>query len=174
MDKEMIVGRTEDELVQLEYDPSSTYFAISGTTYRLPSFTEEEGEEMAQDQLDNGDYDYLWREAVKAERTEQGLDDWKQDIIDYDGWESIVGDVTQIGNGDYVQMDSCGQIDLDTSDLVKTYISVEDLEFIKDSWEKYHLKDMSEVPEEVKDRMLKIFSDGVEVGDWVPDLEEDD
>ena len=48
---------------------------------------EEQGEEMARDYLEDGD---LWKMAVEGDNTTSGLDDWIDDILETDGWESEI------------------------------------------------------------------------------------
>ncbi len=45
---------------------------------------------VAEDYLDNGGYDELWRDAVQAEQTELGLREWLKEVIEVDGWCSIL------------------------------------------------------------------------------------
>lgn len=52
--------------------------------------TDSKLEQVAEEYLDNGGYDDVWREAVRAEETELGLKDWCQQILDMDGWCHIL------------------------------------------------------------------------------------
>lgn len=53
--------------------------------------TNEELTDAARNYLfDEGGYDDLWREAVRAERTELGLKDWLNEVLDNEGWCGIL------------------------------------------------------------------------------------
>lgn len=52
--------------------------------------TEQELYGVAYSYMEDGDYDELWREAVKAGETEMGLREWCKYVIDMDGWCSIL------------------------------------------------------------------------------------
>lgn len=52
--------------------------------------TEQELYDVAYSYMEDGDYDELWREAVKAGETEMGLREWCKYVIDMDGWCSIL------------------------------------------------------------------------------------
>lgn len=44
-------------------------------------------EEEAKRQLRDNDY---WKEAVRTNQTELGLEDWVDEVVDYDGWANIL------------------------------------------------------------------------------------
>jgi len=48
---------------------------------------ENQGEELARESLEDGEF---WKEAVSDDRTTSGLDDWIDEVISADGWESLV------------------------------------------------------------------------------------
>lgn len=52
--------------------------------------TEQELYDVAYSYMEDGDYDELWREAVKAGETEMGLREWCKYVIDMNGWCSIL------------------------------------------------------------------------------------
>lgn len=52
--------------------------------------TEDQLESIAQDIVRNYDYEYLWRECVRAEKTLQGFYEWGDEVIKIDGWASIL------------------------------------------------------------------------------------
>lgn len=52
--------------------------------------TEQELYDVAYSYMEDGDYDDLWREAVRAGETEMGLREWCKYVIDMDGWCSIL------------------------------------------------------------------------------------
>ena len=60
------------------------YFAFGNDFY---IGDKEDLEDEAKRYLRDGE---LWREAVKAGQTELGLEDWADEVIDYDGWASVL------------------------------------------------------------------------------------
>lgn len=50
--------------------------------------SESEAEQEARESLE--DNDYLWKQAVEADRTTQGFDDWVDDVLNMDGWAHIL------------------------------------------------------------------------------------
>lgn len=63
-------------------------YKANGVEYYIG--TDEELESIAEDIVNDEEYAYLWREAVAAERTEQSLKDWCEEIIRVDGWCSVL------------------------------------------------------------------------------------
>lgn len=52
--------------------------------------TEDQLEAIAQDIVRSSDYEYLWRECVRAEKTLKGFYEWGDEVITNDGWASII------------------------------------------------------------------------------------
>jgi len=135
MDK--VIGFTEDEIIVLEYNPKTDYFAMSGTTYSAYTTTEEQLEENMRDLLDECE---LWENAVANGSTEMGKEEWIDHVIRVDG--CLNDDVIEIyvgreGNKQfkYLEFSSGGQIDLpDYKDFLVTYIDKVDYDFIRDVW----------------------------------------
>ena len=48
---------------------------------------EGQGEELARESLEDGEF---WKEAVSDDRTTSGLDDWVDEVLSIDGWESLI------------------------------------------------------------------------------------
>lgn len=71
-----------------EVDDAENLYRADGAYYHIG--TEEELQAVAEGRMEDGDYDDLWREAVRAEQTELGLRDWCEQIIDIDGWCNIL------------------------------------------------------------------------------------
>lgn len=77
-----------DESFEKDPDWPNQYSAF-GAEYLVG--TDDELTDAARNYLfDEGGYDDLWREAVQAQKTELGLKDWLNDVIDNDGWCSIM------------------------------------------------------------------------------------
>lgn len=86
----MFLGYTFGDLNNTfeEVDDAENLYRADGEDYYIG--TEEELQAVAEGRMEDGDYDDLWREAVRAEQTELGLRDWCQQVIDIDGWCSIL------------------------------------------------------------------------------------
>lgn len=77
-----------DETFDADEDWPNQYSAF-GTEYLIG--TEEDLADAARNYLfEEGGYDDLWREAVQARQTELGLKDWLNEVLDNDGWCSIL------------------------------------------------------------------------------------
>lgn len=71
-----------------EVDESRCLYQANGIEYYIG--TDSELYDVAWEYMDDGGYDDLWREAVQAEQTEMGLNEWLKHVIDMDGWCSIL------------------------------------------------------------------------------------
>lgn len=69
-------------------DEARNLYEADGTEYYLGTYAELK--EVAQDYMDNGSYDDLWREAVRSEQTEMGLKEWCKWVLDSDDWANIL------------------------------------------------------------------------------------
>jgi hypothetical protein len=148
-DKSILVGATPDQIVQVEVNigddsnrPEHQSLSFSGTTYSRSVFTAETGEERAKEYLEDGE---LWRDAVTHQQTTKSLEDWSEDVINADGWEQVLGDVTQIGDDAFIMSEGGGQIDMDvkSDSFVELAIAKKDARAIWAAWKKYHLKPLS-------------------------------
>lgn len=63
-------------------------YEANGTEYYIG--TEDELIELAEDRVDDNEYEYYWREAVAAKSTTLGLKEWRESIIKDDGWCSVI------------------------------------------------------------------------------------
>jgi len=138
----------EDELIFLEWDKEENLkgkmFSLSGGSYREP-MTETEGEQRAEEYLEDGEG---WKMAVDSGNTRKGLDDWKEDVLNIDGWEQTLGDIEDFGehNGEtiYLQLSSCGQYKEEINNFKNLWINEEDLKKVYELWDKRHLKNLEE------------------------------
>ncbi len=149
LNKKILIGKnTDNEAIILEIDTiglnqPKEHFSICGETYDMSQIlTDKTGKERARDYLE-GD-DYLWKDAVENNRTKKGFRDWNQEVLDVDGWEHVLGDIEEIGDGLYCQMGSCGQINMDKNleDWDTLLIDQNDLEKIIFTWDNFHLFDV--------------------------------
>lgn len=77
-----------DESFEMDNHWPNQYSAF-GAEYLVG--TDEELMDAARNYLFNErGYDDLWRQAVQAQQTEQGLNDWLNDMLDSDGWCNIM------------------------------------------------------------------------------------
>ena len=85
-----LIGETGESVVVLEFETKRSYFSVCGTEYGGTQhlFTEEQGEEQAQDYLEDGE---LWRMAVEAQDTTDSLDSWIDHVLNLDGWQHVLG-----------------------------------------------------------------------------------
>lgn len=86
----MFLGYTFGDLNNTfaEVDETENLYSADGQDYYIG--TDEELRAVAEGRMDDGDYDELWREAVRAEQTELGLRDWLHQVIEIDGWCNIL------------------------------------------------------------------------------------
>lgn len=76
---------TEEELTELhELDEDNCTFRSGPKEYTWRN-NEDEAEEEARKNLEDGE---LWKGAVEADSTTASLDDWIDDVLNMDGWES--------------------------------------------------------------------------------------
>lgn len=77
-----------DESFEADANWPNQYSAF-GTDYLVD--TDDELTDAARNYIfDEGCYDDLWRQAVQAQQTELGLEDWLNDVLDNDGWCNIL------------------------------------------------------------------------------------
>jgi hypothetical protein len=183
INKKILIGQNSDNnaiVLQLDtigFNQPDPHFSISGNEYDLSQvFTEDEGQQRAEEQLENDDeYEYFWREAVAAEKTTLGLEDWKQDVLDIDGWESILGDVEYIDDGLYCMNGSGGQINIDGDVELEDYIITEkELKLINKAWNSLHLfsvDQMNKYRGELTDKEIDQMNEIVNIFKKYPEFE---
>lgn len=77
-------------------DSDLQLYTANGTQYYLG--TEDELIQIAEDTVHNdSEYEYFWREAVSAGRTQKSLKEWLDSIVPMDGWCSVLNH----WNGEY-------------------------------------------------------------------------
>lgn len=86
MHLECTFGDLDDTFKEL--DCEQQLYCANGTEYYIG--TDDELSRVAHDRVyDDGDYEYLWREAVAAKKTTDSLNDWLEQVLQ-DGWCSIL------------------------------------------------------------------------------------
>ena len=143
MKQKIFAGITEqNELYFLEIEPRSSdhnYFSMSGETLR--PLEAGQAEIDARERLEDGE---LWRMAVESGTTTQGLDDWINEVLKIDGWESTFDLNNELGRinldgVDYVFKFSAGGQHKEEK-LKKYFIPKKTFETLMRTWEQYHLK----------------------------------
>lgn len=159
-----LVGKTRTAVIVLELELHD-HLSLCGEEYDLPSMTDEEGEDQARVSLEDGE---LWKMAVASGNTTSGLNDWIECAINSDGWQEILGDISETKDGKYVGLTSCGQIDISVKpkDFEALFIKQSDLEFVYECWENYHCKPLSEIPEKTLERLKRIFATETNIDDF--------
>lgn len=150
---EICVGCSDYDVYTLELTLRHTYsssqdqyFAISGDVLTRSVFTEETGESRAKEYLT--DDKELWKQAVEADNTEEGLEEWAEQVLRMDGWHTVLGDVIEVdidGETYYTENTGGGQIDDCFDNLVDTDLSDNEIETIKKGWEQLHGKKFVEI-----------------------------
>jgi len=139
--KEILIGRTKDSAISLELRiDEKNELSMSGSDYDIDNvISESEGEQRAQEYLDDGE---SWKLAVEAGDTTQSEEDFNESVLNIDGWQHVIGDIYEIAYDKYVSLQSCGQIDmhLKATDFVETDINTEELKLIFSAWKVLHLK----------------------------------
>ena len=132
------------------------YYSITHDTLR-ELLTEEEGEERARECLEDGE---LWKMAVEADNTTQSLEDWVEEVLNIDGWETTL-DASYFGEYEgisyYSTWDSCGA-SIDDFKKVFTLLLIpqEDLDLIIES-DKLHIKEFKKYNKKDKELFNKIL-----------------
>lgn len=140
-EKEVLIGRTEESAISLSLRiDEKNELSISGNEYEIADIiSESEGKQRARDSLVD---DELWKMSVKDDNTFIGMDEWNQMVIDTDGWQSVLGDISEIAFDKYVRFGSCGQIitHLKPKDFVQSEVNTKELKLIFSAWKQLHLK----------------------------------
>jgi len=168
--KTLLVGLKPYTIVELEYVERDDEITFSREEYDRYLFTEKQGEDHAWEYLLDSD---LWEQAVVEGRTVKGRDEWYEEVLNIDGWMEVLGDVEEIeiapeeGEPEtylYCLWSAFGQIndEISPDKFDKLFIPKEDLEFILEAWDKYHMKD---APQEVRKRLREIFAPNTRITD---------
>lgn len=147
----ILIGVTgNNEAVELKLNIDE-HFSLSGSIYNFDEiFTEETGEQAAREMLEDGEQ---WKMAVEADNTTDSLDGWINHVLSIDGWQHVLGDIEDVGDGErFCRLDGCGQIDMGMNwkSWNKLVITEHEKETIRKAWKKLHLKDMKKMSAENK------------------------
>ena len=149
MIKKLLVGITQDnELYFLEIDTTNgkrngyNEFTMSGFTVR--PITREDAITQCKEMLDEDQ----WKQAVEANSTTLGLNDWIKYVIDSDGElvgfdNSLFNNEVEVDGIDYLfSSESCGQHEED--DLKHYFINSNLFKQLMKIWKQYHMKELPE------------------------------
>ena len=146
MKKTILAGITKDnELYFLEIEPKSeehNYFSMSGFTVR-PTLRSE-AVKQAREQLEDGE---IWKQAVEAGTTVDGLEDWIEEVLLIDGElagidNSLFEEEVEVDREDYIfESGSCGQHE--EEDLKHYIIDKKLFTSLMAIWKEYHLKEVA-------------------------------
>jgi len=92
--KEKDINVENIQSIEIEND-SFIEIELFNRSYWL--LTDEEGERRARTYLE--DDDELWKMAVESGNTTSGFDDWIEDVLNMDGWESVLNGYNGMSNG---------------------------------------------------------------------------
>jgi len=82
------VGEAEGlEIQDVEENNSMITITAGGKKFEILIGGEDQGEELAREYLEDGEY---WKIMVGNGSTTSGLDDWIDEVLSADGWESLV------------------------------------------------------------------------------------
>jgi hypothetical protein len=99
--------------------------------------------------------------SVAGENTTSSLDDFNEEVINNDGWESVIGDVIDIGNDFYTVCTGGGQSrDNLKAEYEKLLVSKEDLKIIEKAWEELHIKEFDKYTEQeykLLNQVIEVF-----------------
>lgn len=145
MEHTIFVGVTTDNelyFVNIEQPTSEhNYFAMSGDTYRL--IEEKQGEKEARERLEDGE---LWKMAVEANHTTDSLNDWVEEVLDTDGWESMFdfnynfSPIEYNSDNYYLDSSAGGQHQVPINDIKYFAIPQSAYAELLRVWDTYHLK----------------------------------
>lgn len=162
MEIKLLAGITEEnELYFLEIEPKSekhTYFSMSGFT--VTPIRYDDAVERSRESLEDGE---LWRQAVEAEITDLGLNDWIEQVLGVDGETSQIDtsllekEVMVEGETWLFESGGCGQHE--EAKLAHYFIDKKLFDELMKLWKKNHLKEVDvklpELPKQNLDELLE-------------------
>ena len=160
--RKILIGATDEHIVVVELEigddynrPEGQHLSLSGEEYPREFFTEEEGEERAEEYLRDGE---LWKDAVANDRTTDGLEAWAENVIAVDGWQETLGNIIEVGDL-YTEEGSAGQIDMHRKpeDFVKLAVSKEDVKYIWHIWKEAHGKSLKSLNRQAVAMIRAVF-----------------
>lgn len=103
----MLLGATDSEIIvaTLSEDTDTGHLYLNNEYYDNEPFTESEGIDRARESLEDGE---LWKNAVQNDNTTESKEDWIDTVMNADGWQSVLGDISEIEGGKYVFMRGIG------------------------------------------------------------------
>ena len=145
----------ENQIVFSNLRFSKDHYAITHDTLG-ELITEEEGKQRARESLEEGEF---WRQAVEDKQTTDSLEDWVEQVLNIDGWESTL-DASYFGEYQdeiyYSLWDSCGASIEDFKSKFKVLLIPQvDVDLIIES-DKLHIKDFKKHNKKDKELLKKL------------------
>jgi len=142
----ILAGITENnELYFLEIDNNNDrrngYDEFSMAGFVVEPILLEDAHREVREYLEDGE---AWREAVKSERTQLGLYDWVESVIDNDGQlagfdNSLFDEFVEVDGQEYIfKSKACGQHK--EKNLKHYFIEKEVFNILMNIWSQYHMK----------------------------------
>lgn len=144
---------SNDEIYVIEISPKTEdhrYFSICGET--LIPLKYDNAVSRSRESLEDGE---LWRQAVEANNTTQGLEDWIEEVLSIDGETSMIDnslypEEVEIDGINYLfESGSCGQHQEAPEDIKQFFIDKTLYNKIMKAWNDQHLKE--ENPENLEE-----------------------
>ena len=89
--------------LSMTFRGTNLFYKANGRHYWIG--TMEDLQSRAKDYVFSGEYDYVWKEAVQNDSTEDSKKDFLESLLEYDGWVSILGsydgNYREYGVGDF-------------------------------------------------------------------------
>lgn len=155
-----IIGIANDTMYVAAIETDMGYFSLTGTGYSIETINEEQGERRAREYLEDGE---LWKMAVANGSTTDSLEDWVDIVLDADGWQSVLGDVEEFLDDQYVFISCCGCLHNIYSEHYiwdKLYISQELIAKLRKAAKMLHLKQLDQftpADKELMDELIVAF-----------------
>jgi hypothetical protein len=174
----ILLGKTkENEVVEVKIEVGKQSHRdyptlnFSWDRYDAKSFSESEGETQAQERLDDGED---WKMAVAGDRTTDSMEDYNEDVLSMDGWQSIIGDIYEIMNSRYVMWSStCGIKNID--EFKELFVSKEIIELIIQMDKAYQYDTpLDTIPKELVEKLQSFKKYESSIADYENNGEDDE
>lgn len=144
----ILAGITEDNelyfLNVVTQRDGKPYFSMTGDTHT--PITIEDAKKRTEDSLDSSEMSYLWKQAVEANRTKEGLEDWieqvRNDQDETDAVDNSIFDITvEVDGEEYIfESNAGGQHEVQT--LKHYFIDKTLFRNLMRAWKQYHMKNV--------------------------------
>src|SRR5215218_622894 len=98
--KNILIGKIDGEILVIQLEVGSNeqnpYISFTHDSYSDEFFTEEQGQQTADEILEDSSYVEDWKMEVANDNTLQGYDDWVENCKDCQNWEDVLVDTKYI------------------------------------------------------------------------------